>query len=119
MGPTVPCTGRKSLPTLVRSGTPPLSLPPNPSWLSTPTLRRTDPTECGTSQLAHLLVCLSNTMKDPVWVYVTAGSKSTTVICTFCTKELYRHPTYLKTHIMGSGCSAPPEVKSRLEHCLS
>jgi len=49
--------------------------------------------------------------KDPVWGYVTPGTRPKSFKCKFCQLELYGNPTVIKRHIVGPKCTPPTEVR--------
>jgi len=52
--------------------------------------------------------------KDPVWAYVSPGSREKRVVCNFCTKELYANPTDLMLHIVSATCNPPEDVRNAM-----
>ena len=49
--------------------------------------------------------------KDPVWSYVSPGSRDKRVVFNFCTKELYANPADLELHIVSGTCNPPEDVR--------
>jgi len=57
--------------------------------------------------------------KDPVWDYLTPGTRPKFFKCTFCQQELYGNPTVIKRHMVGPKCDPPAEVRRILLRKLS